>query len=123
MPFAEVERMVLILLVFLGLALGLFVYQDQGEVNLTFGIWTWHVPQWYPVLAAAGAMLLIALLWTALTRRRLRYDERALGVARHEAVLANHGALLADHESAIAGLQRDADRVDQELSRRRDLLA
>ncbi len=115
--------MVLILLVFLGLALGLFVYQDQGEVNLTFGIWTWHVPQWYPVLAAAGAMLLIALLWTALTRRRLRYDERALGVARHEAVLANHGALLADHESAIAGLQRDADRVDQELSRRRDLLA
>lgn len=115
--------MVLILVVLLGLALGLLVYQNQGQVDLTFATWSWHVPLWYPVVAAAGAMLLIALLWTALTRRRLRHDERALGTARHEAVLANHGALLADHESAIAGLQREADRLDQELSRRRDLLA
>jgi uncharacterized integral membrane protein len=123
MPFAEVERMVLILLVFLALALGLLAYQNPAQITVTFGIWTWHVPMWYPVVAAAGTMLLIALLWTWLTRRRLRYDERALGVARHEAVLANHGALLADHESAIAGLQRAADHLDQELNRRRDLLA
>ena len=115
--------MVLLLLVLLALALGLLVYQDPGQVNLTFAIWTWHVPLWYPVVAAAGAMLLIALLWTALTRRRLRIDERALGTARHEAVLANHGALLADHESAIGALQRETDRIDQEIHRRRDLLA
>ncbi len=115
--------MVLILLVLVALALGLFAYQNSGRIDLTFAIWTWHVPLWYPVVAAAGSVLLIALLWTALTRRRLRYDERALGVARHEAVLANHGALLADHESAITGLQRETDRLDQELNRRRDLLA
>lgn len=115
--------MVLLLLVIVALGLALLAYQNPGRVDLTFGIWTWHVPLWYPVAAAAGAMLLVALIWTLLTRRRLRVDERALGVARHEAVIANHGALLADHESAIAGLQRQTDRLDQELHRRRDLLA
>jgi hypothetical protein len=85
-------------------------------------VWTWHVPVWYPAAAAAGAILLIALLWVALTRRRLHTDERALGAARHDAVIANHAALLADHESAIAGLQRETDRLDQELQRRRDRL-
>lgn len=115
--------MVLLLLVILALGLALLAYQNPGRVDLTFGIWNWHVPLWYPVAAAAGAMLLVALIWTLLTRRRLRADERALGVARHDAVIANHAALLADHESAIAGLQRETDRLDQELHRRRDLLA
>lgn len=115
--------MVLLLLVIVALGLALLAYQNPGRVDLTFGLWSWHVPLWYPVTAAAGAMLLVALLWTLLTRRRLRADERALGAARHEAIIANHAALLADHESAIAGLQRETDRLDQEIHRRHDLLA
>lgn len=115
--------MVLLLLAILALGLALLAYQNPGRVHLTFGVWSWHIPLWYPVVAAAGAMLLVALLWTLLTRRKLRADERALGTARHEAVIANHAALLADHESAIAGLQRETDRLDQEINRRRHLPA
>lgn len=109
--------MVLLLLVVLALGLALLAYQNPGRVDLTFGIWSWHVPLWYPVAAAAGAMLLIALFWSLLTRRRIHADERALGSARHEAVIANHAALLADHEAAIASLQRETDRLDRETER------
>ena len=115
--------MVLLLLVIVALALALLAYQNPGRVDLTFATWTWHVPLWYPVVAAAGAMLVVAVIWSLLTRRRLRADERALGASRHEALIANHAALLADHENAIAGLQRETDRLDQEIHRRRDLLA
>ena len=115
--------MVLLLLALLALALGLLVYQDSGTVTLTFGIWTWHVPLWYPVVAAAVAMLLISFVWMLGARRRWRTDERVLGSARHDAVIANHAALLSDHEAEIAGLHREMERLTDELSRRRDLLA
>lgn len=115
--------MVLLLLVLLGLGLALFAYQNPGSVHLTFAIWSWRVPSWYPVVAAAGVMLLVAMVWVLRTRHKSRNDERSLGNARQEAVIANHAALLADHESAIAGLHRETERLSDELERRRDLLA
>lgn len=115
--------MVLLLLVLVALVLALFAYQNPGLVQLTFGVWSWHVPTWYPVVAVALIMLLIAMIWVLRSRRKLRNDDRSLTSVRQDQVIANHAALLADHESAITSLHRETERIAEELERRRDLLA
>lgn len=52
-------------------ALGLFAYQNQVPVNVSFAVW--HFPNillWWPVVAAGVAFLVIALSRERLWRRR-----------------------------------------------------
>ena len=58
-------RAIFLLLVLVVLAAtGLFAYQNQVPVALHFGNWRWeHVQLWYPVAAAAAAVLVACILY------------------------------------------------------------
>jgi uncharacterized integral membrane protein len=58
-------RAVFLLLVLVVLAAtGMFAYQNQIPMSLHFVNWRWeHVQMWYPVVAAAGGVLIACILY------------------------------------------------------------
>jgi uncharacterized integral membrane protein len=67
-------RAILLLLVLVVLAAtGLFAYQNQVPMTLHFVNWRWeHVQVWYPVVAAAAAVLVACILYGLASGARWR---------------------------------------------------
>jgi uncharacterized integral membrane protein len=108
--------MVVLLVTVMALALALFAYENPGTVTVRFAAWTWEdVPLWYPVVAAAVAVFSTCVVWMLASRRRRRLVQRILGEAE-----IYHDAVIAEHHAAIADLQWETQRLQEEMARRHD---
>lgn len=107
--------LMILLIAVVGGGVALFAYQNQVFVTVYFWQWSWPgVPLWYPVAAAAGAVVAASLIHMAWSGIRWRLTRRSLAQVQDF-----HQTVLEGHEDAIDSLRRESERLRDEIARLR----